>query len=52
LNQLQVTSPEFTKDLSTAVCAKCGAPHAEDASFCPKCGDKLAGSLPAEAAEE
>ncbi len=52
LNQLQVNSPEFTKDLSTALCPKCGAPHAEDATFCPKCGEKLAGTLPAEAAEE
>jgi hypothetical protein len=52
LNQLQVTSPEFTKDLATAVCPKCGAPHAEDAKFCPKCGEKLTGSLPAEAPEK
>ena len=33
LNQLQVNSPEFSKDLSTAVCPKCGAPYAEDAKF-------------------
>jgi hypothetical protein len=45
LNQLQVNSPEFTKDFATAACPKCGAPHAEDAKFCPKCGEKLAGPL-------
>ncbi len=39
--KFQVQSPEFQKDLSTAVCSKCGAPHAADARFCPQCGASL-----------
>jgi hypothetical protein len=34
----RVQSPEFQKDLATAKCAKCGAPHTADAKFCPACG--------------
>jgi hypothetical protein len=34
----RVQSPEFQKDLATAKCSKCGAPHAADAKFCPNCG--------------
>ncbi|HUY36805.1 MAG TPA: zinc ribbon domain-containing protein [Pirellulales bacterium] len=49
LNQLQVNSPEFAKDFSTAVCPKCGEPHAESAKFCPKCGEKLPQPPPADA---
>jgi len=41
LNRLYVDSPEFTKDFSTVACPECAALHAEDATFCPKCGKKL-----------
>jgi hypothetical protein len=38
---LRVNSPAFEKDLATATCPKCGAPHARDAKFCPACGARL-----------
>jgi len=38
---LRVNSPAFEKDLATATCPKCGAPHARDARFCPSCGAPL-----------
>jgi hypothetical protein len=42
LVSFRVTSPEFQKDVATAKCAKCGAPHARDARFCPACGNAIA----------
>lgn len=49
---LNVNSPEFQKDLATATCPHCGAPHSADARFCPKCGKPLtaddAGTPPSE----
>jgi hypothetical protein len=41
LVSFRVTSPEFQKDVATAKCAKCGAPHARDARFCPACGNAI-----------
>jgi hypothetical protein len=37
----RVNSPIFQQDMATQRCAKCGAPHAKAARFCPACGAKI-----------
>ena len=40
----RVNSPEFLKDLATAVCVECGEAHAATDRFCPACGAAITDS--------